>query len=472
MKKFLLLAVLVVAIAAAPAFASVQNVKVGGDIDSTWLIRNNFDLGANLFNDEEQNLFITQTRVRIEGELTDKVNTVVALINERAWGTENDPASNDTDIDINVAMVTIKEILNSPATLHIGRQNDIRYGNGFIFDSQGTNNTATGALGSIAADLTKRSAIDAIRLVLDYQPLTLDLLYSKIDANTLTSVPDDRDDIDLYGANANYQLGDKMNTEAEAYFFAKIDKSTDNVGSTSDKSDTIYLPGVRVSTNPIEGLNLQGEIAWQRGNKVYTTTALGNNQRRDAMGAQAIANYQVPALQEWKPVVTGVYTYTSGDKSKDTELAYFKEASREVYQAWDPFFENQAGGTIYNTLFNLTNSHIFSVAGQVSPMEDVTAKFTWTGLWSAKEARQTSITLIQPDGNTSTTAEVTTDKQVGNEFDGELIYALTEDVTLGALAGIFLPGDMFDTRNAFNNNANGNNESVASQFIVHGNVNF
>ncbi len=44
MKKLLVAALMVVL--ASPAFAAIQNVKVSGDITSTFLDRNNFDLGA------------------------------------------------------------------------------------------------------------------------------------------------------------------------------------------------------------------------------------------------------------------------------------------------------------------------------------------------------------------------------------------------------------------------------------------
>ncbi len=470
MKKTILLAVLMVGLLAIPAFASVQNVKVSGDIDSSYLYREGFDLGrfvkgTDLGQDDIQNVFLTQTRLRVDAELTDNVSAVVGLINERAWGTEDDPSSNNTDIDLNVAYVTFKEMLYSPLTVHIGRQNNIRYGNGFIFDSQGQNNTATGAFATIAQDLTKRKALDAIRAVLDYHPLTIDLFYGKVDANTITEVEDDRDDVDVWGANANYQLGDKMNTEVETYFFAKIDKSTDGTGGASaDEADTVYVPGLRASTNPIEGLNVQAEVAWQRGNKVFTTTAIGNNQRREAMGAEAIASYQVPfeATKKWKPVITSVYSYTSGDKSKTTELAYSQEASREKYTAWDPMFETQGGGTVYNSLFDLSNSHIYIVSAQVTPIEDVTAKVTWTGLWLDKEVREGSTTIRQPEGGVLTVLTSTDNEEVGYEIDTELIYDYTEDVQLGLNLGWFNPGDAFTSAN----------EDIASQAIAHADVKF
>ena len=55
-----------------------------------------------------------------------------------------------------------------------------------------------------------------------------------------------------------------------------------------------------------------------------------------------------------------------------------------------------------------------------------------------------------------------TETGIGHEFDFETIYDYTEDVQIGANFGWFLPGDLFLH----------NNDSVASQVIVHGNVNF
>ena len=227
MKKTILLALLLVAFVAMPAFASVQNVKVSGDVDSTYLYRDAFNLGrftnatgGTLGQGRTQSVFLTQTILQVDAELTDNVSATVGLINERAWAEEDDPATNETDIDLNIAYVTLKEMLYSPLTVYIGRQNNVHYGSSFIFDSQGTNNQATKQFATIAQDLTKRTALDGVRAVLDYNPLTIDLIYFKADANTLTATEDDRDDVDVWGANANYQLGDSMKTTAEAYFFA------------------------------------------------------------------------------------------------------------------------------------------------------------------------------------------------------------------------------------------------------------
>ncbi|MCK5213741.1 MAG: hypothetical protein KAR05_00120, partial [Candidatus Omnitrophica bacterium] len=234
---------LAVAVMAMPAAASVQNIKVSGDIESTLLVRDQFDLGVDTSSTTRnvdqfyQNLMITQTRLRVDADLTDNVAATVGLINERAWDAET---SATTDIDLNLAYVTLREMLYSPLTVTIGRQN-FAYGNSFIIDSAGTNNTVSaGGLNGVAEDLTKRTALDAVRMVLDYNPLTIDVVAAKVDANTVLGAGHSHDDdVDLFGINANWNIGDELSTTVESYFWAKIDQSLKETGD-GYKADTVY----------------------------------------------------------------------------------------------------------------------------------------------------------------------------------------------------------------------------------------
>ncbi|MDP2653938.1 MAG: hypothetical protein Q8Q08_07905 [Candidatus Omnitrophota bacterium] len=467
MKKVILFAMLAFALVAVPAFASVQNVKVSGDIDNTWLVRHDFDLGtsgaAPIY---EQNLFLTQTRLRVDADLTDNVQATVGLLNERVWQEANDDVAND--IDLNLAYVTMREMLYSPLTVIIGRQ-VFAYGNSFVIDASGTNNNvAEGGLNGIAEDFTKRTALNAIRMVLDYNPLTIDVVFAKVDENTVVGLGAHDDDVDLYGANANYQIGDEWNTVVEGYFWAKIDQST-KTGGVGRKNDTVYMPGARVSTNPIKGLNLQAEGAMQRGNKA-TTLSGGDNVHREAQGGQIIANYMLPfeSTAQWSPVVTGVYTYVSGD-SGPAEAGTL--AGDDHYNAWDPMFENQGGGTIYNTLFNLTNAHIVGGKLAIKPIQDVTTTVTWDRLWLDKAlddgdfsgdcSGATCLTLLQPDG-TTLTPKMTTNTMLGDEFGAGVVYDYTEDVQIGARVSAFVPGGAFHE----------DNNEAAYQSVVNANVKF
>ena len=144
----LLLALLVVALFVAPAAASVQNVKVSGEVDSKYLYRNGFDAGAEADGNTVQSLFITITNLRVDADLTDNVAATIALINERTGGIQGltngeggAEGDDESDVQINLAYVTLREMLYSPLTVIIGRQS-FRYGNSFIVDSAGPNNAA------------------------------------------------------------------------------------------------------------------------------------------------------------------------------------------------------------------------------------------------------------------------------------------------------------------------------------------
>lgn len=449
MRKITLLAMLMAALMVVPASASVQNIKISGTVDSTYLLRDNFDFGENVAGgDEYQSIFITQTQLQVDADLTDQVSVTVALINERAW--EESQTSASTDVDLNLAFVTLREMLYSPLTVIIGRQ-AFSYGNSFIIDSAGANNVAPGdsGLDGVAEDLTKQTALDAIRLIFDYNPLTLEFLFAPLaqDGASGSTVADL--DVSLWGANATYELGDDMDTEVEAYFFAKVDKSANGTGGPGNKTDKIYTPGIRVSTNPLEGVNVQVEYAHQSGSRAISATS---NRRRDADAVQAIVNYQIPVFEEYKPVTQYTYTMVSGDEAV---------SGSSDHTAWDPLYENQHGGTIFNTLFDLTNLQIHSISLAANPMEDVSTKVTLTGLWQDEVVDAATTTLRQPGGS-SVSAVSERQKALGHEIDVQAVFDYTEDVQFGANVGWFFPGSNFTL----------GNQQTASQAILNANVAF
>jgi hypothetical protein len=482
MKKLLVAALMVVL--ASPAFAAIQNVKVSGDITTTWLDRDNFDLGDNNYTNgtdgtgtgqtlgtfpvglkQQNNVFITQTRLRVDADLSDNVSTTVGLINERAWNAENtspgvnaNPGySNDTNVQLYLASITMRELLYSPLTVTVGRQ-VFNYGNGLIMGDGGVNNLGTGNLQYIAQDLTERTAYDGVKAILDYKPLTIDMFYFKNNQGQLNGNGTSADETssDVYGFNANYQLSDPWSTVAEAYMFSRFDghnnfSAQGAPGVNTDKNDTLYVPGLRASTNPIKGLNVQGEVAWQLGNHPVLQT--GNTEvgeRRDAMAAQLLASYALPMMAKYKPTVNASYTYVSGDANSVGTGG--KAGDHENYSAWDPFNETQGAGTIYNTLFPLSNMHILAVGASANPLEDVTTSFNWSALWAADHYSSTNpLVLFQPDGGLNTITPTTNNNSkhtgLGNEYDVNLSYAYTEDVTFGVSVGWYVPGSALSSVN-------------------------
>jgi hypothetical protein len=276
-----------------------------------------------------------------------------------------------------------------------------------------------------ASDITGGVNFDAIKAVLAYDPLTVDLFAAKItETNAGLNDDDNKLDVNLYGVNANYKVGDTMNTVVEAYTFAKMAKDGDN----GNKSNKLYVPGLRVSTNPIEGLNVQLEGAYEFG-KLVDGDYVGYDV--SAFAVQGMVNYALPVMKDMKPVLSGSYTYLSGDKRGPSSN---KKAFVDLYS-------DQNGGRIFKTLFANSNLSVFNAAIEVTPVQDLTTKLSWYGLYeNHKDANAFSI--LQPDGSTAYHYAKRSNR-LGNEIDLDLSYAYTEDVKFGVSAGMFFAGTKF-----------------------------
>jgi hypothetical protein len=457
---------------AVPAFAAVQNVKVSGDITASVVSRNHFNLGTALSGttvntgSDDSNVLMSQTRLRVDADLTDNVSTTVRLLNERDWGEEAGSlytgatsGSNSTEIDLDLAYVTLKEMLYSPLTVIIGRQL-LHYGNGMIVgDPDTSRQELSNAPQIINRDLSVRRSFDAVRAILNYDPLTIDLVAAKIDEGRKISTANsrDRDDVNLYGAVANYKMGDKYNSMVEGYFFSARDDST--LVALNDASDVVNTPGFRVATNPIKGLMLSLEQAWQFGNK---NLAAGSNAHRGAMATQFISSYSVQTekLLKYAPVVGLGFSRFSGDKNPADGTGAGGGAGavgNKTYTAWDPLFIDQGVGTIANVLFDKTNCKVLNVNMAANPMEDVNLRLDYTALWLDKKLNTNKMgtsgldlfTLNQTGGNSfyPIMSDGSQKTLWGYEVDGTLTYDYTEDVQFKLCGGGFFPGSVFNKVN-------------------------
>ncbi|MFH1202323.1 MAG: alginate export family protein [Candidatus Omnitrophota bacterium] len=454
-RLMIFLAVVVAVGLAIPAFAAVQNVKVGGDIEVVGVARNNF-----LFVSDAESLRATLafTRVRVDADLTDNVSTTVRLLNEREWGAEVDTGS-QTGVDVDLAYVTLKEMLYSPLTVVIGRQ-ELRYGNGFLIGAPATNGqcSARSQLDAMSGtnpgleDFSKRKSFDALKAILDYNPLTIDLFYAKLDAGvSTTNTILIHDDVELYGVNAAYKVNDTLNTEV--YYFQRNrqpDGGTLNNSSTDDITRTIGARGVYAG---IKNLVLQLEGAHQSGVLIDNDTLYINDQeltvdakyKRNAWALQAIAMY-TPENVKYDPSFTASFTHLSGQK--DGSIS-------DNYTGWDGVCEDQAGGTIFNAILGYSNANFTNVSASMKPMQDVKVILDYYSLMLDKAYLPGSVTLSGAAGTKAYTMRGK--KHLGDEVDLGVVYDYTEDVQLGLSGGMFFCGSAFDKTVA--------NKTVASQLI-------
>ncbi|MDD5130730.1 MAG: alginate export family protein [Candidatus Omnitrophica bacterium] len=405
---------LIVGLTYGAAYAEVQNVKISGDIIASGVARSHFNLANTNTADKsilKQNFLMTQTRVRIDADLTDNVMATVRLINERIWNGGNDGSTN-SDIDLDLAYVTLKEFLYSPLTLTIGRQ-EIAFGNKLIIGQDPVSGSST----SIPTDLSERKAFDAIRATLNYDPLVVDVVYAQVKQTNST----DRNTTSLTGINAAYEINKKIT--ASVYYWLKKD---DNHSNTATRPDELSTVGALISTTPIDNLVASLEAAYQFGKNTETN----NQKRHDAWALQAMADYTFANVKT-TPKLGASYTYLSGNTKGGTRNT-----------GWDPMFYDQQLNNIVYAILPFSNMNAFNLKGSMKPTEDITLSIVG-GYYNVAQKNSANFTVpnTYDGGSTYYSGTYTGKSHLGNAIDGTITYDYTEDVQFGLTAGYFLPGN-------------------------------
>ena len=342
--------------------------------------------------------------------------------------------------------MTLKEFLYSPLTIFIGRQN-LRYGNGLVIGDPDTNSIADGHLTTARYlpnsldDLSVRKSFDAIKAVLNYDPLVVDLVYSKLDENDVGA----SDDVNLMGINAAYTVNKDLN--AETYLWQRSENQS-WFKLRVIQTENLRTVGAKGVFTGIENLLLGLEGAFQFGDHISNATLYPNenssnatarlNRKVTAYAIQAVASLGLPKVK-YTPKVGGSYTFLSGDKYLSTD---------DNYRGWDPMFEDQAGGTLFNKILGYSNAQLFNLNGTIVPAEDVKVKldYYWLRLNQPFTDQATAVRLsgIASDP----TYRMKPDKRnLGHEVDVMVTYDYTEDVQFALNTGAFIPGTAFDEQN-------------------------
>jgi hypothetical protein len=463
-RLILVLAIALVVCSMSSAFAAVQNIKVSGDILMRAINRNQFTLSEDY--KYAVSGFTSQTRVRFDADLTDNVSACVRLLNERSWGNDavlfaplTTPIGTKGDeIELDLAYVSLKEFLYSPLSFTIGRQ-ELRFGNALIIGDVDTNSPRTDMIQyanewQVPWDLSLRKSFDAIRATLNYEPLVVDVIYAKIMENDVwwASVgpiglapfgtpPFEKDDTDLYGVNASYDmtaLGFKGTTDL--YWFSKTNRATAYAGlpGAEQKKDTVNTIGFLTRGQIVNNLTASLEAAFQFGNSA--NDGINNiNAKRRAWALQVTANYDlkdVKTIGKYSPEVGAIYGILSGDKKVDNKDTM-----------WDPMFEDQTINSITNAILPHTNSQYIALKGSFKPMEDVTVSGVW-GYYLLRDKIDFGAlpsTYGMPGAPFGTYfLSNNNDKYLGQAIDITTTYDYTEDVQFALTCGYFNPGTAFD----------------------------
>ncbi|MBI4436208.1 MAG: alginate export family protein [Candidatus Omnitrophica bacterium] len=420
-----------------PAYAEVQNVKVSGDLNTYIGYRKEFDFSDAGADDDDQDWFNTTTRVRVDADLTDNVSTTVRLLNERDWDDEAEgiTSSGDTGVVIDLASISLKEFLYSPLTLTLGRQ-ELRYGNALVVGDV-DNNSQSAETGLVAREFSVRKAFDAVRSVLDFDPITIDSFYAKLDETGTVSR-----DIDLWGVDVDYAVG-SYNANVAAYVVGYQDLGVAETASSiaqiqpqrggSFRGETLYTFGIRGNVEPTESLTVGGELAFETGD--FTPN-------RDQSANAFQFNGQYTFNTTFKPAVKLQYAFFSGEEV----------GNAGDQESWIPLAEDQTWGIIADRM-NLstvsggtpqnsnTNMHIVNLGASFVPLEDLTVTADWYYFQLVEENDTSAAAGV---GATDNTGVYTDDEEYGNEFDFTATYDYTEDVALNSAIAVFSPGDAWE----------------------------
>jgi hypothetical protein len=329
-------------------------------------------------------------------------------------------------VGIAEAYVQFNEVFYTPATLKLGRQY-LQYGRGLILSS-----------------VEQEYNYDAARLVLDYYPLTIDLVGAEV-VNTQSfggtpnkSIGATTGANDLLFINARYELSDSAIKDVEAYF-GWLSQSQNNLISPSpvppaSADSSPLIVGLRADINPLDALQTWWEAAYEFG-------ANGEN-AGDTIGAfllNAGGKYTFKDVQ-WVPALNGNFIYASGG-GKGTDTG----AGNAQFRPWFDYADGYNG-----YLFEpaLTDIAIFNLGASVKPYENTTLAIQ--GYYYMKADKEG---IAGSNGNVDwggpawaapAPGSTAGDAYLGWELDGILGYDYSKDVRAQLVYGVFLPGVAYE----------------------------
>jgi hypothetical protein len=444
-KLWLVVALATLGFLASKTFADVQNIRLSGDIRIRgYFLSSTGEQGVdegNVSGSDTQygkgsEFFIAQrTRVSCEADLEDHVLVVVTLQAEGRWGDDNytyadagagtandgEAINRRWDVGVAEAYVQFNEIFYTPATLKLGRQY-LQYGRGLILSS-----------------VEQEYNYDAARLVLDYYPLTIDLVGAElVNTQPFGGQPLHDGANDLLFVNARYELSDSAIKDVEAYFGwisqsgeVQLDESRTPPTALSGSSPMII--GARMDINPLDALQTWWEAAYEFGATGYGGTI-------GAFLLNAGGKYTLKDVQ-WVPAFNANFIYASGGGKGTDDQGVGNGQFR-------PWFDYADGYNGYLFEPALSDIAIFNLGASLKPYENTT--FSLQGYYYMKADK---MGIAGSNGNVDwggsewaapVAGNTADDAYLGWEIDGILAYDYSKDVRAQLVYGAFLPGTAYE----------------------------
>ena len=433
-KLWLVVALVTLGGLASRTYADVQNIRLSGDIRLRAYFLDNAGADtaagpAGTFDqDKATTSFISQrTRVSVEADLEDHVLVVVTLKAESLWGANDEAVvgsgagtgvfasriNRSWDLGIDEAYVQLNEVFYTPATLKIGRQY-LNYGHGLILSSA-----------------EQEYNFDAARLVLDYYPLTIDLVGAEVvNSQAFAATPNKFlggavGSADLLFVNARYELTDSIIKNVEAYFGWLAQGASGPAGCAwsrvppSFNGASPWIIGLRGDLQPADGFQVWLEGAYEGG-----ADGASDPVNIDAFLLNLGGRFTMKSTQ-WTPALNANYIYASGN--------------------FVPWFDYAEGYNGYLFAPALANIHIFNLGGSIKPYENTTLSLQAYYYMRADGDTGVGFSPSNPNadfGGLAFAAQGDGDS-LGWEIDSILGYDYSKDVRVQLVYGAFIPGGAF-----------------------------
>ena len=436
-KLWLLVALVALGGLASRTYADVQNIRLSGDIRIRAYFLDNAGCDPVTADQAIANTsFISQrTRVSVEADLEDHVLVVVTLKAESLWGANDEAVvgsgagtgvygvriNRSWDLGIDEAYVQLNEVFYTPATLKIGRQY-LNYGHGLILSSA-----------------EQEYNFDAGRLVLDYYPLTIDLVAAEVvNMQPFGATPARLGGTQLLFVNGRYELTDSIIKNVEAYFGWVAQGSGANIPSSRvPPTDPLnascaspWIVGLRSDLQPVNNLAVWIEGAYEGGADGATSEGIS------ALLFNVGARFTMKDTQ-WSPAINANYIYASGGG----------DGASGNFHPWFGYADGYNG---YLFAPSLSNIHIFNLGASVKPYENTTLSLQ--GYYYMRADSDTGIAQSPSDPNVDFGGLAFTAQGDGGglgwEIDSILGYDYSKDVRVQLVYAAFIPGGAFTKVNA------------------------
>lgn len=407
---------------AASAVAEVQSIRLSGDIRLRGYLLNSAGAdvaGGTFVQSAGTAQFIVQrTRVTLAADLAEQVLAVVTLKADGNWGqTSTDQAGRTWNLGVAEATVQFRELFGSPATLKVGRQY-LNYGTGLILSS---------------ADQTY--SFDGGRLVLDYQPVTIDVVCAQTANDQSVAASAVGGQADLVFVNAKYEARGAAVRVVEGYFGWAPQTGSSQTFALSANHPSPLLVGVRADLAPADGWTAAVEGAYEFGN---AGLPVGYARSLSAFLANAVVKYRLPNVA-WAPVVNAGYTYAQG-------------GGGGLRHDFVPWFDMADGYNGYVLAPALSNIQIFNLGAAIQPAANLTVAVQ--GYYYLRADRGSDVfsnpnadfggpafvnNLNNAIGAGSAAASILNARELGWELDTIVGYDYSRDVRCQLVYGVFIP---------------------------------